>query len=197
MEADEIATRPYDSRDALVDVDIGFRQLEFTIKLLTFCELGHICPSDFDTDHLVMLESENLNFPSGNFHDLDSIIRAANINVLQAFSATVLVLDKAFEAAGMKPDPEAVGNDEQLRLLVHMVRCAQAHGIAEPRWEVRKNAFVPLTVNIAERTISLDLRTLHGQVFTVEQIGGYPTVTSPFRWPRSPSREICSPTSCG
>ena len=160
-------------QDALVDVDIAFRQLEFTIKLLSFCELGHINPSDFDTDHLVMLEGGSLKFPTGKFNDQNSIIRAASINILLAFSASVLVLDKAFETAGMKSDPEAVGNNEQLRTLVHMMRCAQAHGIAEPRWEVRGKYLRTLTVNVEGASISLDLPTLHSQVFMVDQIGGY------------------------
>ncbi len=160
-------------QDALADVDIAFRQLEFSIKLLSFCELGHINPSDFDTDHLVMLAGGSLRFPTGKFKDQNSIINAASINVLLAFSASVLVLDKAFETARMKPDPEAVGNDEQLRTLVHMMRCAQAHGISEPRWEVRKKYLRTLTVNVRGASISLDLPTLHGQVFMIDQIGGY------------------------
>lgn len=96
-------------KDALDDVEIAFRQLEFSIKLLSFCELGNITPSDFDTDHIVILGSERLNFPSGKFVDLDSIIKAAGTSVLIAFSASVLALDDAFQAAGMKPCPEAVG----------------------------------------------------------------------------------------
>ena len=64
-------------KDALDDVEIAFRQLEFSIKLLSFCELGNITPSDFDTDHIVILGSERLNFPTGKFVDLDSIIKAA------------------------------------------------------------------------------------------------------------------------
>jgi hypothetical protein len=64
--------------DALEDIEIEFRQLEFTIKLLSFCELGHIDPSAFDTDHLVMLEKENLHFPSGHFSTADNIVRAAS-----------------------------------------------------------------------------------------------------------------------
>jgi hypothetical protein len=67
-------------QDALDDVDIAFRQLEFAIKLLSFCELGNINPSDFDTDHIVFLGTERLNFPRGKFNDRDSIIKAAGPN---------------------------------------------------------------------------------------------------------------------
>ena len=160
-------------KTALDDVEIAFRQLEFTIKLLSFCELGNVKPSDFDTDHLVLLGSERLYFPRGKFNDADSIIKAAGTCVLVAFSASVLVLDDAFQAAGMKPDSEAVGNDKQLRTLIYMARCAYAHGIADPRWEVRGKYCHTLSVNLGSTTISLDLTSLHGQSFVVDQLGGY------------------------
>jgi hypothetical protein len=57
--------------EALEDVEIGFRQLEFAIKLLSYCELGNIRPADFDTDHLVMLEDGSLKFPRGKFNTGD------------------------------------------------------------------------------------------------------------------------------
>jgi hypothetical protein len=160
-------------QDALEDVDIAFRQLEFAIKLLSFCELDGISPSDFDTDHTVFLGSESLHFPRGSFSDPDSIVRAASISVLAAFSASVLVLDDAFKAAGMKPDPEALGNDGQLRTLIYMARCAYAHGIATPRWESRGKYCRTLSVTLDGAVISLDLGALNGQAFDVGQLGGY------------------------
>ena len=35
-------------REAVEDVEIGFRQLEFAIKLLSYCELGKINPAEFE-----------------------------------------------------------------------------------------------------------------------------------------------------
>jgi hypothetical protein len=159
--------------EALEDVEISFRQLEFAIKLLSFCELGRINPTEFDTDHLVVLHGGSLRFPAGNFSTQDSVEKAAGTGVLIAFSVSVLVLDKAFEVAGLKPDPEAVDEVGRLRTLVHMMRCAQAHGIAEPRWEVRGKYRRPLTINIGASTISLDLSALDGQPFDIDQLGGY------------------------
>ena len=159
--------------EALEDIEIAFRQLEFAIKLLSFCELGHIDPSAFDTDHLVILEGGNLNFPSGHFSTADNIVKAASVSVLLAFSASALVLDKAFEITGPKPDPEAADNIGRLRTLIYMVRCAQAYGIADPRWEARGKYLRTLTVNLDGISISLDLRTLNGQAFHIETLGGY------------------------
>jgi len=159
--------------EALEDIDIAFRQLEFAIKLLSFCELDHINPKDFDTDHVVLLDGGNLHFPPGQFSDQDSLNRAASISVLLAFSASVLLLDKGFEAIGIAPNPEASDNVGKLRVLIYMVRCAQAHGIADPHWEVRGKFARTITVDVAGTQISLDLAALHGQRFHIDQLGGY------------------------
>jgi hypothetical protein len=159
--------------EALEDIEIVFRQLEFAIKLLSFCELGNIDPKEFDTDHVVLLERGNLHFPSGQFSDKDSLERAANISVLLAFSASVLVLDKAFEVVGITPDPEAGDNLGRLRALIYMVRCAQAHGIADPRWEARGRFARMITVDLEGIPISLDLQALNGERFHIDQLGGY------------------------
>lgn len=160
-------------REAIEDVEIGFRQLEFAIKLLSYCELGKINPAEFDTDHLVQLSSGNLHFPSVNFRSMDTLIRAASINVVVAFSATTLVLDQAFDAIGMRPNFHATAANGKLRLLAYMVRCAYAHGFAYPRWNVTNRKAAALTVDIEGQIITLDLPRLHGQVFEIEQIGGY------------------------
>jgi hypothetical protein len=84
-----------------------------------------------------LLEGGNLLFPPGQFSDQDSLNQAASISVLLAFSASALVLEKGFEAMGIARDPEASDNVGKLRTLIYMVRCAQAHGIADPHWEAR------------------------------------------------------------
>lgn len=160
-------------REAIEDVAIGFRQLEFAIKLLSYTELGNINTADFDAEHLVRLSTGDLHFPSINFQNQDALIRAASINVLIAFGATALVLDEAFEAIGMKSIWNSTDNSGKLRLLVYMVRCAYAHGFANPRWNVTNKKAGVLTVIIEGHTITLELPRLHGQAFDVSQIGGY------------------------
>jgi hypothetical protein len=171
VEQDEVMTVRI--HEAMEDVEIGFRQLEFAIKLLSYCELDNIKPADFDTDHLVMLEGGSLRFQSGNFSTADDINRAASVAVLLAFSGTVLILDKAFEVAGIKPDPAALDNIVRLRTLVYMLRCAQAHGPADPQWEVRGKYICTLNVDLDGIVVPLDLAALNGQPFIIDQIGGY------------------------
>jgi hypothetical protein len=160
-------------REAVEDVEIGFRQLEFAIKLLSYIETDNINPTAFDTDHIVLLSSGNLRFPSINFQSKDALVRAASINVIIVFAATTLVLDQAFDAIGIKPNFQSNDDTGKLRLLVYMVRCCYAHGVADPRWNVTNKKAGVLTVNIEGQTIPLDLPRLHGQTFDISQIGGY------------------------
>ena len=120
-----------------------------------------------------MQQIGNLHFRSGNFSTSEDLIRAASVAVLQAFSLSVLVLDKAFEIACIKPDPEAADNFVRLRTLVYMLRCAHAHGPADPRWEARGKYARTLRIDLDDVAVSLDLAALNGQQFLVDQIGGY------------------------
>jgi hypothetical protein len=159
--------------EALQDVDIAFRQLEFAIKLLSYCELGRIEPLEFDTDHTVLLDSGNLGFPAGNFSEPENIIRAAMVSVSLAFGASALALDKAYEVAGIAPEPTAANNTIKLRTLVYMVRCAYAHGIADPKWEVRGKYNQVISVELAFGRVEINLKELNGKEFDFSHLGGH------------------------
>ena len=161
--------------DALEDVNIAFLQLEFSIKLLTFCELGKVDPAEFDTDLTVVLENANLPYPSGHFSDPGNIVRAAGVSVSLASAASALVLDKAWEVAGIARDPKSEDPSVQLRAVVYMVRCAYAHGIAEPRWKVRGDYRSTFELRLPERPVDLDLREVDGRGFDFDDLGGYHT----------------------
>lgn len=159
--------------EALKDVEIAFLQLEFTIKLLMHCELEKIDPSEFDMDAVIRLENGNLHFPTGHFSDLDNIIRAAKVSVNLAFGGSALALDKAYEVAGIKPDPASQDGLIKLRTLVYMVRCAYAHGVADPKWEVRGRYRKTMEVELAGEPIMIDLRKLDDQNFNFDCLGGH------------------------
>lgn len=159
--------------DALEDVRIAFLQVEYAIRLLTYCEGGKIDTKEFDTDHTILLEKGNLGFPSGHFSDPDNVVRAANVSVALALGASALALDKAFQEADLKPDPLSDDNLVRLRTLVYMVRCAYAHGIAAPKWEVFDKYKTTLTVGVTSGRIEIDLPSLHGKEFDFGHIGGH------------------------
>ena len=159
--------------DALVDVGIAFLQVEFSIKLLSYCELDRIRPAEFDTHQVVLLERENLAFPTGCFSTQEKIVRAAMVAVSLALAGSALTLDKAWDIAGIRPDPHSADGAVKLRTLVHMVRCAYAHGVADPKWEVRGDYRQVLELDLANGALRLDLRDLHGRSFNFAELGGH------------------------
>ena len=95
--------------DALTDLEIVFRQVEFSIRLLSYCERAKIDPTEFDTGRAVLLEKENLLFPQGHFSELQNIINAANISILSTLGGSALTLDKAWEVARICPSSKQMG----------------------------------------------------------------------------------------
>lgn len=159
--------------EAIEDLDIAIRQVEFAIRLLSFCELGHIDPRKFDTNHITLLEEGSLFFPSGKFLTVDEITKAAKIGVLQSVAALTLVLDQLFESAGRELSPESDENIDCLRTLIYMMRCAHAHKTASPKWKAKERYCRNLTVDVGDCKISIDLKSLNGEAFDIDQIGGY------------------------
>ena len=159
--------------DALQDVEIAFLQVEFALKLLTYCESKKMNPSEFDTDLTILLKNRNLGFPTGNFSELDDIIKAAKVSVALAFGSSALVLDRAWEVAGIDPNPESKDETIQLRTFVYMVRCAYAHGVAEPKWKAHGRYGRVIDIKLPSGTITLDLGKLDGQVFDFDTLGGH------------------------
>jgi|GEM_PF-1988536 hypothetical protein len=158
----------------LTDVDIAFLQLEFAIRLLSFCDLGKIDPDYFDLPHTTELKEGNIHFPSGNFKNKNDLIAAASITVNLALAATALALDEAFSAKGITRDPMALDNNSQTRILIYMIRNAYAHGISDPRWEVKSSYQREINIRLNEyNSIHLDLRERNGQPFRFEQLGGH------------------------
>ena len=54
-----------------------------------------------------------------------------------------------------------------------MVRCAYAHGVADPKWEVRGDYRQVLELELTNAPLRLDLRELHGRSFDFAQLGGH------------------------
>lgn len=159
--------------DALKDIEISFLQLEFAMKLLSYCELGKIDALEFDTDHEVVLVNGNLRFPAGHFSDPHNIVRSAAVAVSLAFGASALALDKAYEVAGVQKFPTSEKHADNLRTLVYMVRCAYAHGIAEPKWEVRGEYKRRMNLNIGMSQININFEELAGKNFDFKDLGGH------------------------
>jgi hypothetical protein len=160
--------------EAIENAEIAFKQFEFSIRLLSYAELGEIDAAKFGRDHITQLYNGTIRFSADIFSDGESIVRAANINVMMAFAASALTLNDAFDAAAIKADVAGADNDSRIRALIHMVRCAHAHRIAEPHWEARGPYARLLSFDIEGiGTLQLDLLALDQQPFDIDTIGGY------------------------
>ena len=157
---------------ALADVEHAFRHLEFAIKLMCYVEQDHIDRAKFDTDVTLLLERENVGFSANTFESLESLVLVAQASVGVSFGVTAVVLDAAFEVAGIKRNPESGAPNDLLRTLVFMVRSAFAHNPAAPCWEVRGPYLRTLTIQLEGESISVQLPQLHGNAFDYAHIGG-------------------------
>lgn len=164
-------------KQALEDEETAFLQVEFALRLLIYCERGKIHLEEFQESHTHdFLKQTNLRLVSlGEFDDTDKIIKAANTSMLLALAGSALALDQACEAAGIKPCPESNCHRKELRTLVYMIRCAFAHSIIAPKWEVKGKYKRKITLKVDPFTpeTPIDLSELDGKPFDYSQIGGY------------------------
>ena len=158
---------------ALSDVEQAFKQLEFAIKLMCYCERGDLDKEKFDSDVTILLDEENVGFPDGSFQSDQEVFTASQINVGICFGVSAIVLDAAFEAAKIKCNPNSRDSKDELRTLVYMVRCAFAHNPAKPCWEARGNFARNIQLNLGENDLSIDMVALHGNDFDYSHIGGF------------------------
>ena len=164
-------------KQALEDEETAFLQVEFALRLLIYCGRGKIHLEEFQESHTHdFLKQTNLRLVSlGEFDDSDKIIKAADTSMILALAGSALALDQACEAAGITSCPESKCQKSELRTLVYMIRCAFAHSIIAPKWEVRGKYKRKITVKVALFTpqTTIDLSKLDGQLFDFSQIGGY------------------------
>lgn len=159
--------------EALDDLERAFLHLEFAVRLMCHCDLGHLDLAKFDMDVSILPERENVQFPSGTFCNKEATVLAAQAMVGVCFGVSAIVLDAAFDVAHLTRIPSSRRDSDELRTLVYMVRCAFAHNPAMPVWEVRGHYQKPLSFTVDNASLSVDLTLLHGQSFEYEHIGGF------------------------
>lgn len=160
--------------EALSDVKNAFLYLEFAIRLMCYCELDHLDLTNLDTDMAILFERENVGFSSGSFATKEVVVSTSKALVGIAFGTSAMVLDAAFDVAGLKRNPHSRQPEDELRTLVYMVRCAFAHNPALPLWHARGNEYARmLRLSVDGENISIDLKSLHEQPFEYNQIGGF------------------------
>ena len=143
----------------------AFANVEFAWKLLAYGESGGIDLEKMDIP-ITFQDDDGRPFfvpPDRIFDNPDDLQIALQNNLTIAFGAAAITLNRAIEEAGhRRPNGVFQSEEEQCIAMVYQVRNAFAHDIAEPRWEIRNQAFVR-EYSIGGR--DFDLRELHGQPF--------------------------------
>ncbi|MCC9596983.1 MULTISPECIES: hypothetical protein [unclassified Rubrivivax] len=159
--------------EALADIDLAFRHLEFAVRMMLYCEQGHLNLKEFDSDITLLLPRENIGFRPGSFSSQEAIILPARAMVGIAFGVSAMVLEAAFCAASKKRKPTSRDPADELHALIYMIRCAFAHNPALPVWEARGNDYARnIHLTIDSEVLCVDLKTLNGRPFEYEHIGG-------------------------
>lgn len=151
---------------ALEDVELAFRQLEFAIKLMYYCEDGHLNLTSFNEDNTVLFTTGSMVFNSRSTRE--ETVACSKINVGMCFGASAMALNTAFELASIDRSKHDVA------MIVYMVRCAFAHNIADPKWEVRGKFLKNIDFPMDRGQIHIDFTSLNGQPFKYEHIGDLP-----------------------
>ena len=154
------------------NINQAFLQLEYSIKLLTYSETNQINKDEFDTHVIWPSKIINLNFFHNSFKTYDDLILAAENSYSITLGFTSIVLDEALQSIGIKCDPSDLTPNGMLRTLVYMIRCAYAHNMMYPKWEVQGGYARPLSIILQHETLELDLSQKNGHLFLIDDIGG-------------------------
>ena len=102
----------------------------------------------------------------------EDLVRWSWNNVLAAMSISAIAADSALDdALGPKPPTSAALSDrDAARVIVYMLRCANAHDPLNPRWECRGPYLGVFRINALG--FELDTTALDGQPWNIAHVGG-------------------------
>jgi hypothetical protein len=153
-------------------IDQAFLQLEFSVKLLVYCELGYLTKDRFDTEVAILLKEKNLIFSASSFHTTGDLVLAAQNNYAITFGFCAVALETALTDAGISNAPTDRSIKGQLRSLVYQIRNAFAHDLMTPVWRAKPAYRQTYTIRSRGTEHAVDLMALDGKPFDVEDLGG-------------------------
>lgn len=139
---------------------------------MTYFELNKIDKKEFDRDTTILLENGSMVFGDDTFHTYDDLILAAQNNYMITLGFSAIVLDSSLQKAGIKNAPNDHSDIGQLRSLVYMIRCAFAHDMMYPYWNVKGPYQRQIKLNLKDKNLMVDLTALDNKIFDVSHIGG-------------------------
>jgi hypothetical protein len=154
-------------------IEQAFLQLSFAIKLLTYIELKKIDQSDFDGETTILLKRRNINLPANTFKTYDDLMFAAENTFNITLGATSIIMDESLTSCGIKNSYADQTPRGQIRSLIYMIRCAFAHNMVQPTWNVYPKYRKLIEFTALEENIRIDLAELNGYPFQMDHIGGH------------------------
>ena len=160
-------------KEAVEDVEIAFQQLEYCLKASAYWSREEFQPDEFVTDMVVRLPEGDIHFPTDQFAEKSNIEKASEISISIAYACTALALDQALETADYNVNPKSTDDFDQLRCVIYLVRCAYAHRIAQPYWDVAESKRRVYSFTVQDNSIEVDTTQLHEKEFSFTDLGGH------------------------
>ena len=107
--------------------------------------------------------------PDQIFPSDDDLILALENNLVVAFGAAAITLNRSCEEAGYCRPNQIASEVDQCVCLIYQIRNAFAHDISEPSWEIRNEIFRRV---YEFGDIRVDLSNVNGKKFEYNDIGG-------------------------
>jgi hypothetical protein len=127
---------------------------------------------EFDTNVILPGKFINLSIFHNSFKTYDDLIFAAENTYNISLGFTSIVLDEALQSIGINHNPLNKTHNGILRTLVYMIRCAYAHNMMYPKWEIKSKYAFLLKIPLTHEVLELDLAQKNGQPFNIGDIGG-------------------------
>jgi len=153
-------------------IDQAFRQLDFSIKFVSYVERRKVELSELDTTAEVHISGENVRVEGKTFRDYDDLSTAAQKNFLITMGMTASALEAAYASANIPADPRRLEPDADLRSLVWMVCCAFRQDAMSPKWEIRSRFARTYALRLENVPEEIDLRTKDKSDFRIDDLGG-------------------------
>jgi hypothetical protein len=119
------------------------------------------------------LKRKNINLPGSTFKTYDDLVFAAENTFNITLGATSIIMDESLSSCGIKHSYDDKSPSGQVRALIYMVRCAFAHNMVQPTWNVHPKYRKTIEFRALDEDIRVDLMDLNEKPFQMDQIGGH------------------------
>lgn len=175
--------------DFLGYLDSAIKQFEFSLKLWHYLQEYPIQLKDFDIPLTIEEGASRIVMSEGTFTGYGELIVASENITSMCFGSIAIVLWKAIQHADYVLPKSITQEKDELASLVYMIRCAFAHDMAKPRWNIKKEKY-NRKYRIGSHIISLIEKD--GKIFSYQDIGGaemmlvFIDMAGEYFWPNRP-----------